>query len=83
MNTVLDLFKNLWNLLVCIGELLGYPKSQMAFFGGTAGLYSADSPFPGRLVGCEGDGKESGPKQALRRQAKPRTVNGSRLPDKK
>ena len=23
MNTVLDLFKNLWNLLVCIGELLG------------------------------------------------------------
>ena len=24
MNTVLDLFKNLWNLLACIGELLGY-----------------------------------------------------------
>ena len=24
MNTVLNLFRNIWNLLACIGELLGY-----------------------------------------------------------
>jgi hypothetical protein len=24
MNTIIDLFRNLWNLLACVGELLGY-----------------------------------------------------------
>jgi hypothetical protein len=39
MSTVIDLFLNLWNLLACIGEVLGYvPRFVSAFFQTRASL---------------------------------------------
>ena len=39
MNTVIDLLPNLWNLLACIGELLGYlMRFVSAFFQTRASL---------------------------------------------
>ena len=32
MNTVIDLLRNLWNLLACIGELLGYVLRFVSVF---------------------------------------------------
>jgi hypothetical protein len=32
VNTIIDLFRNLWNLLACIGEMLGYLLRFVSMF---------------------------------------------------
>jgi hypothetical protein len=47
MNTVIDLLRNLWNLLACIGEVLGY------FLRFVSAFFQARASLAARLVAAE------------------------------
>ena len=47
MNTIIDLLRNLWNLLACIGELIGYVLRFVSAF------FQARASLAARLVAAE------------------------------
>ena len=47
MNTIIDLLRNLWNLLACIGELLGYVLRFVSVF------FQTRASLAARLVAAE------------------------------
>ena len=54
MSTIIDLFRNLWNLLACIGELLGYVlRFVSAFFQARASLAARLVAAESQLVICK------------------------------
>ena len=47
MNTIIDLLRNLWNLLACIGEVLGYVLRFVSVF------FQTRASLASRLVAAE------------------------------